>query len=45
MELMGIINVEFSLTNQILSFTRYWKNSDHNEAEHQLIMAFQKAYV
>jgi hypothetical protein len=48
MKLLGIINVEFNLTNQMLtiflSIIRYWRNNDYNGTVHELFTDFKKAY-
>jgi hypothetical protein len=48
MKLLGIMNVEFNLTDQMLtiflSFIRYWTNNDHNGTVDQLFTNFKKPY-
>jgi hypothetical protein len=46
MKLLGIINVGFDVTDQLLirfsAFVRYWRKN--NETVHQLFKDFKKAY-
>ena len=48
-KLLGIINVDFDATGQLLTiysaFIKYWRGEwEHNEAVHQLFTDFKKAY-
>jgi len=49
MKLLGIISVDFNVTDQMLitysAFVRYWtKKREYNGAVHQLFADFNKAY-
>ena len=47
-KLLGIINVDFDATGQLLTvysaFIKYWRKMGINEAVHQLFIDFKKAY-
>jgi len=47
-ELLGVINVDFYATGQLLviysAFVKYLKKREYNEAKHQLFTDFKKAY-
>jgi hypothetical protein len=50
MKLLGIINVGFDVTDQLLirffTFARYWKKKwEYNATVHYVFIAFKKAYV
>jgi hypothetical protein len=49
MKLLGVINVGFDVTDQLLirffAFVRYWRKKwEYNETVHQLFIDFKKAY-
>jgi hypothetical protein len=49
MKLLGIISVDFDITDQLLirfsAFIRYWRKKwEYTETVHQLFIDFKKAY-
>jgi hypothetical protein len=48
MKLLGTINVDFNVTDQLhirdSAFVKYWKKWEYNETVHQLFIDFKKAY-
>jgi hypothetical protein len=49
MKLLGIINVGFDITNQLMirsfAFIRYWRKKwEYSKTVHQLFIDFKKAY-